>query len=394
METFIETDNTYVAHTYGRFPLCIEKGEGACLYDSTGKKYLDFTSGIGVNSLGYGDKEWTEAVSCQAGTLAHISNLYYTKPMLSLAEKLCKKSGMKKVFFANSGAEANEGAIKIARKYGNTKYNGKRNGIITLVNSFHGRTMAALSATGQEVFHQHFQPFLEGFTYVPANNISALYKKVTDETAAVMVEVVQGEGGVIALDKEYLLLVQKLCEEKDILLLVDEVQTGMGRTGRLLSYEHYGLRPDIVTLAKGLGGGLPIGAVLMNEKTEEVLAPGDHGSTFGGNPVACAGANVVMDKMTPEFLSQIEKKGEYLRKRLSAMPGVKEITGLGLMLGVELENVTGKELVNLCIPKGVLFLTAKDRLRLLPPLTISMEELCQGMDILESVLKGVSAQCP
>lgn len=387
METFIKKDNQYIAHTYGRFPICIERGEGTCVFDIKGKKYIDFTSGIGVNSLGYGDREWTEAVSQQAGELAHMSNLYYTKPMLSLAEKLCKKSGMKKVFFSNSGAEANEGAIKAARKYGNTKYHGRRNEIITFINSFHGRTMTTLAATGQEMFHQNFQPFPEGFTYTAANDFPGFCEKVCERTAAVMLEIVQGEGGVIALDEKFLLAVQRVCDENDILLIIDEVQTGIGRTGKLFAYEHYGLHPDIITAAKGLGGGLPIGAVLLGEKLEQIFKPGDHGSTFGGNLVACAGANVVMDRLTPEFLVEIEEKGAYLKERLLKMPKVKSVSGLGMMLGAELEGIPGKEVANACIPKGALFLTAKEKLRLLPPLTMGYEEMKKGMDILENVLK-------
>lgn len=376
----------YVANTYARFPLMIERGEGVCVYDENGKKYLDFTSGIGVNSLGYGDKEWVQAVATQAGQLPHISNLYYTKPMLSVAEKLCKKSGMKKVFFANSGAEANEGAIKVARKYGNTKYEGKRNEILTLVNSFHGRTMTTLSATGQDSFHQDFHPFPTGFSYAKANDLEDVFAKVNENTVAIMLEIVQGEGGVIALENDFLKGIQSLCDEKDILLIVDEVQTGIGRTGKLFAYEHYGLHPDIVTAAKGLGGGLPIGAILMNERTEGVLCPGNHGSTFGGNPVACAGANVVLERMTPEFLQEVEAKGKYLRERLWKMPYVERVDGLGMMLGVQLKDLQGKDIVNACIPEGALFLTAKMKLRLLPPLTMSYEELEQGMDILEKVL--------
>lgn len=386
MNAFKITDDTYVAHTYARFHLCIEKGEGVYVYDDANNKYIDFTSGIGVNSLGYANKEWCDAVSKQANTLAHISNLYYTEPMLMLAKKLCMQSGMKKVFFANSGAEANEGAIKVARKYANLKYNNKRSEIITLVNSFHGRTMETLSATGQDVFHKDFFPFPEGFAYVNANDIQNLHDTVSDKTAAIMIEIVQGEGGVIALDKEFIAEIQKICDEKDILLIVDEVQTGIGRTGKLFAYEHYNLHPDLVTSAKGLGNGLPIGAVLMNSKCEDVLQYGDHGTTFGGNPIACAGANVVMDKTTPAFIKMIEEKGNYIKQRLEKMPRVKKVNGLGMMLGVELDNIASKDLVNACIRKGALFLTAKSNLRLLPPLVMSKQEINEGLDILEDVL--------
>lgn len=386
MNAFKITDDTYVAHTYSRFHLCIEKGEGVYVYDDAGNQYIDFTSGIGVNSLGYANKEWCDAVSKQACTLAHISNLYYSEPMLSLAKKLCTQSGMKKVFFANSGAEANEGAIKIARKYANTKYNNERSEIITLVNSFHGRTMETLSATGQDVFHKDFFPFPEGFTYVNANDIQNLHDTVNDKTAAIMIEIVQGEGGVIALDKAFINEIQAICDEKDILLIIDEVQTGIGRTGKLFAYEHYNLHPDLVTSAKGLGNGLPIGAVLINSKCEDVFQYGDHGTTFGGNPIACAGANIVIDKMTPSFIKLIEEKGNYIKERLESMPRVKKVNGLGMMLGVELENISSRDLVNACIRKGALFLTAKENLRLLPPLTMNKLEIDKGLDILEDVL--------
>lgn len=386
MNAFKITDDTYVAHTYARYHLCIEKGEGVYVYDDAGNKYLDFTSGIGVNSLGYANQEWCDAVSKQACTLAHMSNLYYTEPMLTLAKKLCMKSGMKKVFFANSGAEANEGAIKIARKYANTKYNNQRSEIITLVNSFHGRTMETLSATGQDVFHKDFFPFPEGFAYVNANDIQNLHDTISDKTAAIMIEIVQGEGGVIALDEFFLNEIQKICDEKDILLIIDEVQTGIGRTGKLFAYEHYNLHPDLITSAKGLGNGLPIGTVLMNTKCEDVLQYGDHGTTFGGNPIACAGANVVMDKMTPSFIKQVEEKGNYIKERLKNMPRVKKVNGLGMMIGVELEHISSRELVNACIRKNVLFLTAKENLRLLPPLTMNKQEINHGLDILENVL--------
>lgn len=386
MNAFKITDDTYVAHTYARYHLCIEKGEGVYVYDDANNKYIDFTSGIGVNSLGYANKEWCEAINKQACTLAHISNLYYTEPMLSLAKKLCMQSGMSKVFFANSGAEANEGAIKIARKYANTKYNKQRSEIITLINSFHGRTMETLSATGQDTFHQHFFPFPEGFKHVKANDIQDLHAQVNEKTAAIMIEIVQGEGGVIALDKAFVTEIQKLCDEKDLLLIVDEVQTGIGRCGKLFAYEHYDLHPDLVTSAKGLGNGLPIGAVLIAKKCEDVLQYGDHGTTFGGNPIACAGANIVIDKMTPAFIRMVEEKGQYIKARLERMPRVKKVNGLGMMIGVELDNIPTKDLVNACIRKGALFLTAKDNLRLLPPLIMSKQEINEGLDILEEVL--------
>ncbi len=388
MRAFKIIDDTYVAHTYARYHICIEKGEGCYLFDDANNRYLDFTSGIGVCALGHNASAWVEAISKQAACLAHVSNLYYSEPMLQVAKKLCFMSKMKKVFFANSGAEANEGAIKVARKYANTKYAEERDEIITLENSFHGRTIATLSATGQEVFHQHFGPFLEGFQHVPANQIEALKASVNKRTAAIMIEMVQGEGGVIALNKDFVQAIQTICDENDILLIVDEVQTGMGRCGSLFAYEQYGIHPDIVTSAKGLGNGLPIGAVLMNSKVEEVLQYGDHGTTFGGNPICCAGANVVLDTLDDAFLKSIAKKGEMMKARIEKMAHVKKVNGLGMMLGVELDGVNSKELVNACIRKGAIFLTAKDNLRLLPPLVMSEEEIEEGLSILEEVLQS------
>lgn len=381
-----QIDDMYVAHTYARFPLCITKGEGCYCYDEKDNKYLDFTSGIGVNSLGFCYPKWVKAVQNQTATLTHISNLYYSTPMLEVAEKLCKLSSMKRVFFANSGAEANEGAVKVARKYGNLKYEGKRYEIITLVNSFHGRTITTLSATGQDVFHKDFNPFTRGFVYCKANDIQSVKEAINEKTLAIMIEIVQGEGGVIALDKDFLSNLQTLCNEKDILLIIDEVQSGIARTGKFFAYEHYDLKPDLVTSAKGLGNGLPIGAVLMNEKVKDVLQYGDHGTTFGGNPIVCSGANVVLDEMTPTFLKEIEEKGNYIKKKLQAMPHIKKVNGLGLMIGVELDTIDSKELVNACLKKGVLFLTAKKNLRMLPPLIITIEEIDKGLAILNDVL--------
>ena len=386
MRAFKITDDTYVAHTYARYHICIEKGEGCLVYDDANRAYLDFTSGIGVCALGHNYIPWVNAISEQASTLAHVSNLYYSEPMLQVAKKLCFMSGMKKVFFANSGAEANEGAIKVARKYANVKYKGVRNEIITLENSFHGRTIATLSATGQDVFHQHFGPFLEGFKHVEANSISMLKQSVNEKTAAIMIEIVQGEGGVIALDCDYVQAIQTICDENDILLIVDEVQSGMGRCGTLFAYEQYGIHPDIVTSAKGLGNGLPIGAVLLNAKVEEVLQYGDHGTTFGGNPICCAGANVVLDTLSDSFLNAVKQKGLYMKERIRKMPHVQQVNGLGMMIGVQLDGVNSKELVNACIRKGAIFLTAKDNLRLLPPLIMSDAQIDEGLDILEEVL--------
>ena len=312
-EKVIKRDNEYVLHTYNRNPVVLEKGHGLYAEGPEGQKYLDFTSGIGVNSLGYCDLAWAEAVSDQAHKLQHTSNLYYTAPCGKLAKKLCKRTGMSKVFFGNSGAEANEGAIKAARKYSVDYYGKDRTTVITLVNSFHGRTIATLTATGQEVFHNYFGPFNEGFLYAPAGDIEALQELVDRNTCAVMLELIQGEGGVMALDPDYVQAVRKLCDEKDLVLIVDEVQTGVGRTGTFLCCEHYNLKPDIVTLAKGLGGGLPIGAVLLSEKVAGGMGPGTHGSTFGGNPVVCAGANVVVDRMDTSFLANVNDRAVQLR---------------------------------------------------------------------------------
>lgn len=388
MTNYKEIDDTYVAHTYARFPLYITKGEGCYCYDEKNKKYLDFTSGIGVNAFGFCYPKWVEAIQKQAATLGHVSNLYYSEPMLKAAEKLCKLSNMKRVFFANSGAEANEGAVKVARKYGSLKYDGNRYEIITLVNSFHGRTITTLSATGQDAFHKDFNPFTRGFVYCKANDIQSVKEAVSEKTLAIMIEIVQGEGGVIALDKQFLEDIQTLCKEHDILLIIDEVQSGIARTGKLFAYEHYDLQPDLVTSAKGLGNGLPIGAVLMNDKVKDVLQYGDHGTTFGGNPIVCSGANVVLDEMNTNFYKQVEEKGNYIKQQLLKMPHIKQVNGLGLMIGVELDGIDSKELVNICLKKGVLFLTAKKNLRMLPPLIIRKEEIDEGLTILHEVLKN------
>ena len=386
-EKVIKRDDHYVLHTYGRNPIVLEKGHGLYAEGPEGQKYLDFTSGIGVNSLGYCDLTWAEAVSEQAHKLQHTSNLYYTAPCGKLAKKLCKRTGMDKVFFGNSGAEANEGAIKVARKYSYDHYGKGRDGIITLVNSFHGRTIATLTATGQENFHQFFGPFNEGFQYIKAGDIHALAELVDRHTCAVMLELVQGEGGVMALDPEYVQAVRALCDEKDLVLIVDEVQTGVGRTGTFLCCEHYGLKPDIVTLAKGLGGGRPIGAVLMNEKVAAGMGPGSHGSTFGGNPVVCAGANVVLGKLDDAFLANVNERAVQLRTGLAKLPRVKSITGIGLMVGIEfLEGIQAADVLAACREKGLLVLTAKTRLRLLPPLTQTAHDVDLALEILGCVL--------
>lgn len=387
---YFKKDKKYVSQTYGRFDACIKKGKNATAWDIDGKKYIDFTSGIGVNSLGYANKDWAKAVSKQAKKVQHTSNLYYTKPYIKLAEKLCTYTGYNKVFFANSGAEANEGAIKAARKYSFDKYGKSRTTILTLKNSFHGRTITTLSATGQDVFHDYFFPFTDGFCYAPANDFNAFLTSCTKDVCAVMLEFIQGEGGVLPLDEEYIDKIHTYCQENDILFIADEVQTGVGRTGTFLASEQYGIIPDITTLAKGLGNGLPIGAVLFNDKTCDVLQKSQHGTTFGANPVACAGANVVVDEVCDAFfLDDVIEKGEYIRNRLSSLPQIDGIDGCGLMLGIRLNTKSSAaELAAKCVENGLLILTAKEKLRLLPPLTITYEELERGIDILIKVLKG------
>ena len=385
-----QLDSDYIAQTYGRFNLALSHGKGCQVWDFEGNEYLDFTSGIGVNSLGWADEDWLKAVVHQASSLAHTSNLFFTEPSSRLAKKLAEASGLKRVFFANSGAEANEGAIKTARKYSHDKYGKDRATVLTLVNSFHGRTISTLSATGQEVFHQHFFPFTKGFDHTPANELRALETRLGQkDVCAIILEVVQGEGGVCSLDHEYLQGVQALCHQYDVLLLIDEVQTGIGRTGTMFAYQQFGLTPDIITLAKGLGGGLPIGAFVLGEKVQDTLGKSDHGSTFGANPVSCAGANAVLAKIDDAFLAEIKRKGEKLQKALAALPKVKSVSGLGLMIGVEFEEGTkAADIVAKCIEKGVLFLTAKTKLRLLPPLIINDEQIEKGIALLKEVLEA------
>lgn len=387
-QTAKQYDDEYIIHSYGRFPVLLTKGKGATVQDDTGKTYIDFTSGIGANALGFCDDNWVQAVSAQLQSLQHTSNLYYTEPCIQAAKLLCEKSGMKKVFFGNSGAEANEGVIKAARKYSFLKYGASRNKIIALQNSFHGRTMAALSATGQDAYHNFFFPFVDGFSFAKANDFADILSKMTDDVCAVMLETVQGEGGVVPLDKEYVQTVAKACKEKDILLIVDEVQTGMGRTGSLFSYQQFGIQPDLVSCAKGLGGGLPIGAVLFGEKTETVFVPGDHGSTFGGNPVVCAGAVHILNTMDEAFLQDVQKKGAYLKEKIEKMPHVENVAGLGMMLGIQLD-VEAKPVINALLEAGLLVLSAKTKIRLLPPLTITQEELDKGLTILEQTLASL-----
>lgn len=382
-----ELDNQYVAHAYGRFDVALTKGQGSTLYDENGKKYIDFGSGIGVTAFGINDPVWTKAVEEQLHRVQHTSNLYYTAPCAKLAQLLCEKSGMKKVFFGNSGAEANEGAIKFARKYSFDKYGAGRSTIITLVNSFHGRTITTLAATGQDSFHTMFDPFTPGFKYCPANDIEALKAAATDDVCAVLFECVQGEGGVNNLSPTFVSAIAKLAKEKDILIAVDEVQTGNGRTGTYFAYQQYGITPDIVTTAKGLGGGLPIGAVLFGEKLQDTMTPGSHGSTFGGNPVVAAGACSIVERIDDDFLSEVQRKSEKIRTALAKVKGVQSISGMGLMLGIETDKPAG-EVAKACLANGLLILTAKTKLRLLPALNISDAELNEGLEILKGVLEA------
>lgn len=382
-----ELDNENIMHTYGRYDVCLTKGKGVYAYDDNGKKYIDVSSGIGVNSLGYCDDGWVKAVSEQAGTIQHISNYYYNKVAGVLAEKLTKATELSKVFFGNSGAEANECAIKVARKYSFDKYGRGRDRIITLVNSFHGRTIATLSATGQDVFHNYFFPFVDGFDNAIANDIESLKDTITDKTCAVMLETVQGEGGVNILDSEYLQQVRKICDEKDILLIVDEVQTGVCRTGKLYGYMHSGIKPDVVTSAKGLGGGLPIGICMVNDKLKDVMGPSTHGTTFGSNPVVCAGANYIIDTVnTPEFIEEVNKKGAYFKEKLEKIKGVKSVRQQGLMIGIEVEGNAG-DIAKKCTENGLLVITAKTLLRMLPPLNIKYEEIDEALAILKKVME-------
>ena len=379
--------------TYGRFPVALASGHGATAIDVEGRAYIDFGSGIGVNALGYCDEGWVRAVQEQAAALQHISNLYYSPVQVQFAVELCAATGMGRVFLCNSGAEANECAIKLARKYSFDKYGEGRSTIVGLENSFHGRTLTTLSATGQDVFHQYFFPFTEGFSFVKAGDLDSLKDKLDGTVCAVLLECVQGEGGVIALDKAYVQAVQALCRERDVLLLVDEVQTGAGRTGTFLACEQLGLQPDVVTMAKGLGGGLPIGACLCTQALGGVMSAGMHGSTFGGNPVACAAGRYMLSRLTqPAFLEEVARKGAAIRQRLAAMPHVREVRGMGMMIGVVLDAGTARAVAEDCLQSGLLILTAKTLLRLLPPLNITREELDKGLSILESVLERIEDQ--
>lgn len=386
--TVKETDALYVANTYKRFPLEIVSGKGSVVYDETGKKYIDLGSGIAVTSFGVADDLWQQAVTEQLGKVQHMSNLYYTAPCAKLAKMLCERTGMKKVFFSNSGAESNECAIKAARKYAAEKHGEDCYTIITLKNSFHGRTITTLSATGQEHYHELFRPLTPGFIHAEAGNVDEL-RELTEQykVTAVMIECIQGEGGVIPLEKEYVQAAWRLAQEKDILFLVDEVQTGNGRTGQLYAYMHYGVQPDIVSTAKGLAGGLPLGATLLGEKVQHVLGYGDHGSTFGGNPVCCAGAVSILERIDEELLRGVREKSAYLFETFQGAKGIESVTGMGLMIGIKTEKPAGK-VVARCMEKGVLCLTAKDKVRLLPALNIPLETLKQAAEIIKAVCAG------
>ena len=382
-------DEQYVMHSYGRFPVAIDRGEGATLWDVDGKEYIDFTAGIGVPSLGQGDGGGRGAVTRQAAKLAHISNLFYTEPYARAAEKLCTRTGMSNVMFGNSGAEANEAMIKLARKWSFDKYGKGRGTVITLHNSFHGRTITTLAATGQDVFHNYFFPFTEGFRYADANDMDSVAAVAGHDVCAVMVELVQGEGGVLPLDRDFVQRVAELCAQRDWLLLIDEVQTGVGRTGSLFAFQQYGVQPDAVSFAKGIAGGLPFGGVMAGEKCQTVFTPGTHGTTFGGNPVAAAAACYVLDTIDDALLAQVREKGDYLRSQIEAMdlPCLGKTRGLGLMVGVEVKGGrTNKELAARLIDHGLLILTAGPGLRLLPPLTITREEMDRGLTIMKETL--------
>lgn len=380
-----EKANECLMHTYVPLPIIITHGEGSCLFDENNKKYIDFTSGIGVSSVGYNNKKLNEAILNQLNSFAHLSNIFLSTPTVKLANKLTTISKMSKVFFSNSGAEANEGALKLAKKYSYMKYGGKRNKILSLKDSFHGRTLATITATGQDKFHKYFDPFPDGYDYVTPNSIEDFKEKLTDDVCAIIMEAIQGEGGVNLLNSDFVQEVCNVCKEKDVLIIFDEVQCGLGRTGHIFCFQEFSVEADIITLAKGLGGGLPIGAILCNEKLSNTFTPGDHGSTFGGNPVVCAGALAVLDQIcNDELLSSVQAKGKFIRQTLtkSKLPLVKNIRGLGLMIGIEV-SCPPDEIQKKALEKGLLILTAgKNVVRLLPPLTISEIEIKKGLAIL------------
>ena len=384
-----ELDQAYTMQTYGRFDVDIDHGKGAALYDLSGKEYIDFTSGIGVCSIGYADPRWVEAISAQAARLAHVSNLFYTQPYAQLAKTLCTRSGMAAAFFANSGAESNEGLIKLARKYSFDRYGKGRGTILTLKNSFHGRTISTLTATGQDVFHNYFFPFDEGFRYAEAGDMDFLQSAAGHDVCAVLLELVQGEGGVLPMEREYVNELAELCQQRDWLLLVDEVQTGIGRTGTLFAFQQYGIQPDAVSFAKGIAGGLPMGGILASERCRNVFTPGTHATTFGGNPICAAAAQVVLEILDDSLLTEVTEKGAYIRERIERMDleCLGGTRGLGMMIGVEVKRpYNNKELAARLMEQGLLVLTAGSALRLLPPLTIRREEIDKGLTILEQAL--------
>ena len=380
-------DKEYVANTYNRFPVEIARGEGSVVYDREGKRYIDMGSGIGVTCFGICDPIWVKAVTDQLTRVQHMSNLYYTEPCASLAEMLCRRTGMKKVFFSNSGAEANECAIKVARKYAAEKKGSEYSTIVTLTNSFHGRTLTTLAATGQDHFHKLFQPLTPGFVHTPANDVDALRETVRqNKVAGILIECVQGEGGVNSLDAAFVRAVASIAAEEDILFMVDEVQTGNGRTGELYAYMHYGVTPDVISTAKGIGGGLPLGATLLGAKAEKVLGFGDHGSTFGGNPVSCAGAISIVERLTPAFLDEVKAKSDYVFGAFKDAEGVESVSGKGLMIGIKTVKPAA-EVLKTCMENGVLCLTAKDKVRLLPALNIPMDILKEAVEIIKNACK-------
>ena len=384
-------DQEYVMQTYARHPIAIDHGQGATLWDADWKKYIDFTSGIGVCSVGYNNEKWVSAITEQIKKLPHISNLFYTEPYARLAKVICQRSGMRRAFFCNSGAEANEGAIKLARKYSSDKYGQGRGTVITLVNSFHGRTMATLTATGQDHYHEFFYPFPEGFRYVPAGDLAALETAWGDDVCAVMMEMIQGEGGVFPLEKNYVQGAARLCKERDALLIIDEVQTGICRTGTFFAHQQFDIHPDAVTFAKGIAGGVPLGGMLAAESCADVLQAGQHGSTFGGNPIACAAALAVMDILDESLMAEVRRKGDYIRETVTGWnsPYVSGVRGMGLMIGIGVQGMTHKALCAQLLEQGLMTLTAgKDTLRLLPPLVITQEELDRGLEIMSGVLRG------
>ena len=391
-EELFNLDAQCVMQTYGRFKVAADHGEGARVYTPEGREYIDFAAGIGVNSLGYGDEGWINAITAQAKKIGHISNLFYTEPYIQCAKRLTERTGMSKVFFANGGGEANEGMIKLARKYSFDKYGEGRATIITLINSFHGRTITTLKATGQERFHNYFFPFTEGFRYAEANSMDSLNEAYGSDVCAIMMEPVQGEGGVYPLDKDYVKAVKDFCEKNDLLLLIDEVQTGVGRTGTLFCYQQYDIVPDAVTFAKGIAGGMPLSGLMVPEKPANVLGPGMHATTFGGNPVSCAASCYVLDKIDDAFLKEVNEKGAYIRKEIESwnIPEVVTTRGAGLMIGVQLKSANPGAVAGKCVDEGLLIITAgSDALRMLPPLTITYGEIDKGLSILKKVLSEI-----